>query len=249
MPSLHDRLAAADCLVGTIVSSESTIIAEAVALAGVDWVFFDLEHSTSTLATVQRQMQAIAGRAASVIRIGAPDPLAVSKALDTGCDGVIVPQVNSAAQARSLVVAAKYPPLGARGVGMARANGYGASFADYLAYANTRTALIPQIESREAVAAIDEIVAVPGIDGVFIGPYDLSSSLGMPGEVRHPDVVDAINRVRRSAREAHLPVGIFAGSDALIADYRDVVQLLLVGTDVGRLMRSVQDTVAATRRT
>jgi 2-dehydro-3-deoxyglucarate aldolase/4-hydroxy-2-oxoheptanedioate aldolase len=184
-----------------------------------------------------------------VIRIGAPDPLSVSKALDTGCDGVIVPQVNSAAQARSLVAAAKYPPLGARGVGMARANEYGASFADYLAHANARTALIPQIESREAVAAIDEIVAVPGIDGVFIGPYDLSSSLGHTGEVRHPDVVDAITRVRRAAHHAGLPLGIFAATDALIAEYRDVVQLLLIGTDVGRLMRSVQETVAAARRT
>jgi 2-dehydro-3-deoxyglucarate aldolase len=234
-------------LIGTIVGSESTVIAEAVALSGVDWIFFDLEHSASTLESVQRQIQAVGDRAATMIRVEAPTTIAVAKALDAGCSGIIVPQVNSVAIAQTVVAAGKYAPLGRRSVGYARAHGYGARFAPYLASANTDTAIIVQIESVSAVEAIDEIVALPGVDGVFIGPYDLSASMGIVGQVQHPDLLAAIQTVRVAARRRGLPVGLFVGSTAAARAVRDDFELLLVGSDTGRLMQSLTETIDSLR--
>jgi 2-dehydro-3-deoxyglucarate aldolase len=243
--SLRERLAASSCLVGTIVSSDSTVIAEVVALSGIDWVFFDLEHSASSLETVQRQLQALGGRVLSMIRVQAPEAISVAKALDTGCNGVIVPQVNSAAIALAVVDAGKYPPLGHRSIGAGRAHAYGAQSAEYLATANRDTSVILQIESVAAVDAIDEIVAVPGVDGLFIGPNDLSASLGLVGQMRHPTVLAAIDRVRVAATRAGLPLGIYVGTDAAALDMANDYQLLLIGSDVARLRRSLEDTVRA----
>jgi len=247
-PTLRERLATSKCLLGTIVSSDSTVIAEVVGLSGIDWVFFDLEHSASSLETVQRQQQALGARVLSMIRVTAPDPVAVSKALDTGCSGVIVPQVNSAATARAVVAGGKYPPLGRRGVGSARAHAYGAQFTEYLATANRDTSVIPQIENIAAVEAIDEIAAVDGIDGLFIGPYDLSASMGLVGQVQHPDVLAAIATVRVAAARAKLPLGISVATDAAARDLVDDYQLLLIGSDVARVRRSIEDTILGLRR-
>jgi 2-keto-3-deoxy-L-rhamnonate aldolase RhmA len=234
-------------LIGTIVGSESTVIAEAVSLSGVDWIFFDLEHSASTLESVQRQIQAVGDRAATLIRVESPTTIAVARALDAGCSGIIVPQVNSVAIAEAVVAAGKYAPLGRRSVGMARAHGYGARFASYLASANSDTAIIVQIESVSAVEAIDEIAALPGVDGLFIGPYDLSSSMGIVGQVQHPDLLAAIQKVRGAARRRRLPVGLFVGTAAAARAVRDEFEMLLVGSDTGRLMQSLKETIETIR--
>lgn len=247
--SLRECLAKSKCLLGTIISSGSPTIAEAAALTGVDWLFFDLEHSANSLETVQRQIQAVGGRALSMIRVAAPETIAVAQALDTGCSGIIVPQVNSAATARAVVAAGKYAPLGRRSVGTARAQGYGVDFASYLETANARTAILVQIESVEAVAAIDEIAAVPGVDGLFIGPNDLSSSMGIVGQLQHPDLLAAIQTVRGAASKRRLPCGLFVGTNeaarAAVADF----ELLLIGSDIGRVIRSINDSIASLKDT
>ncbi|MGD0784023.1 MAG: aldolase/citrate lyase family protein, partial [Candidatus Aminicenantales bacterium] len=137
--------------------------------------------------------------------------VAIGKALDTGADGLIFPHVNSAAEARECVRAAQYPPEGARSVGIARAQAYGARLADAVAGENKRLTLIAQIEHIRAVRNIEEILETAGLDGVFIGPYDLSGSLGLPGRVQDPAVVEAIEIVRTAARKFGIPAGLFAG--------------------------------------
>jgi 2-keto-3-deoxy-L-rhamnonate aldolase RhmA len=229
------------------VNGQSTVIAEVAALSGIDWVFFDLEHSANSLETVERQMQAIGERALSVIRVESANPVAIRRALDAGCHGVIVPQVDSADVTRAVVEAGKYPPLGKRSVGTGRAHGYGARSAEYLATANRDTAVIVQIESVAAVDAIEDIVAVDGLDGVFIGPGDLSASMGLVGQPRHPDVLRVIERVRTTARAAGLPVGIFVATDAVGREVARDYQLVLIGSDLTRLRQSLVETVARVR--
>jgi 2-dehydro-3-deoxyglucarate aldolase/4-hydroxy-2-oxoheptanedioate aldolase len=242
MGSLAEHIARSGCLLGTIVCSDSAAIAEAVALSGIDWIFFDLEHSPNSLASVQKQIQAVAGRVFTAIRIEAAEAVYVKRALDTGCDAIIVPQVNSAALAKAIVDAGKYAPLGSRSVGIARAHGYGSYFSDTLTQANTKTSIILQIENIQAVKVIDEIISVPGIDGLFIGPYDLSSSMGLIGQVQHADVIKAIDTVRAIAKKSKMPLGIFVGTDAAARQATGDFQFIAVGTDIGRLMQSLKET-------
>ena len=169
MSTLSEYLSRSGRLLGTLVSCDSTTMAEAIAMSGIDWAFFDLEHSANSLETVQKQIQAIAGRIFTAIRIEAPEIVFVKRALDTGCDAIVVPQVNSAAMAKSIVNAGKYFPMGSRSVGFGRAHGYGSQFANYIANANDHTSIIVQIENIKAVEAIDEIIAVPGIERVVCG--------------------------------------------------------------------------------
>lgn len=160
-------------LIGTLVSVRSPEVAEALALCGYDWLFLDLEHSTIDVAAAQTILQAVGTRVYAVLRLPDNNPEHFKKALDTGCDGVVIPLVNSAHEAEAAVRAAKYPPMGNRSVGIGRAHGYGLSFASYVEEANSSVALILQIEHRSAVEQIDAIVAVKGFDAIFVGPYDL----------------------------------------------------------------------------
>ena len=126
-----------------------------------------------------------------------------------GCSGIIVPMVNTVAYAQRIAALSKYPPVGERSVGIGRAQGYGLRFTEYLEVANEQTTVVVQIEHRDAVANVDQIVAVPGIDAVFVGPYDLSNSMGLVGQVNHPDVRAAIDKVRAACARTNSPMGIF----------------------------------------
>ena len=243
MSRLRDHLVKTPCLLGTLVSSDSMMIAETIALSGIVWAFFDLEHSANSLETVQRQIQAMAGRVFTAIRVETAESVFVKRALDTGCDAIIVPQVNSADRACAIIDAGKYAPLGNRSVGISRAHSYGNQFTAYLAEANTQTSIILQIETIKAVEALDDIIAVPGIDGLFIDPYDLSSSIGLIGQPQHPDVLSAIEKVKIAARQAPLPLGIFVSTDALARSLKSDFQFIVVGTDIGRLTQSLKETM------
>src|SRR5262249_43611881 len=136
----------------------------------------------------------VRGPCVSLIRTADRSATTIGQALDLGCDGIIVPQVNSVETARAVAAAAKYPPLGQRGVGLTRAHGFGKSFADYLRLSNEQISAFVQIEHIDAVRDVENICRVPGIEGIFIGPYDLSASLGKPGQVADPEVQEAIAR-------------------------------------------------------
>jgi 2-keto-3-deoxy-L-rhamnonate aldolase RhmA len=209
-------LASRKLLTGTIVTLEAPAVAERLVDAGFDWLFLDGEHAPLDSARMQHILQAVGGRCPSLIRIPSIDEVWVKQALDIGADGVIVPRIRGADEARSVVDWCRYPPEGARSVGVGRAHGYGARFGEYLARANQDLAVVLQIEHADAVAAIDDIARVNGVDALFVGPYDLSASLGIPGEVSDARVTAAIDRIGEVCRQRDVTAGIF-GIDAAAA--------------------------------
>ena len=186
MTDFRTRLRRRDLLVGPLLTLAAPSAAEAFARAGCDWVWIDLEHAPLSLDQAQQIIQAVGDRSGTAVRVPWNDPVHIKQALDLGCDAVIVPQVRTADEARLAVAAAKYPPTGDRSVGIARAQQYGLTLSEYVRTANDRVAVIVQIEHIDAVVQMNEILAVPGVDGVIVGPYDLSASLGRPGRDRPP---------------------------------------------------------------
>ena len=224
--------------VGTWMSMAHPSIAEILAMAGYDWVVVDIEHSAIDVSEVLRLLIAIEqGGAIPLVRLAWNDLIQAKAVLDSGAAGVLVPMVNSKAEAEMAVRMTKYPPLGIRGACLARAQAYGENFDAYVENANADTLLMVMIEHRDAVANIEEILSVPGIDGTFIGPYDLSMSLGIPGQINHPDVLAA----KRKVRDATLAHGLIAGAHFVqprtaTEDCRQAItegyRFLALGTDI-----------------
>lgn len=206
---IKDKLRADKVSFGTWMSMAHESIAEIYAAAGYEWVVIETEHTAIDVSEVLRLIMAIEGRgAAPLVRLAWNDPVQAKAVLDSGAAGVLVPMVNTRHDAEQAVAAVKFPPLGRRGVGLARAQGYGVDFDEYVKTANNGTLLMVQIEHIEAVENIEEIVAVAGIDGTFIGPYDLSLSMGLAGQLDHPDIAAARRRVLEVTRAAGLTAGI-----------------------------------------
>jgi 2-keto-3-deoxy-L-rhamnonate aldolase RhmA len=237
------RLLQGDLLIGTMITLTSPEVAEIMAEVGFDWLFLDAEHSVFEARELQAALQA-AGATACVVRLPIAAEVPIKKALDVGAAGIIAPQVNSAAQAEQVVRMAKYAPAGARGVGIGRAHRYGLKLREYIADANQRTAVIVQAEHIDAVRNIESIVRVEGIDAVLIGPYDLSASLGRLGQVDHPDVTQAIDRVTEVCLQAGVRLGIFGVSADAVKPYMDRgytlivagVDTMLLGQAAGNLL-------------
>jgi 2-keto-3-deoxy-L-rhamnonate aldolase RhmA len=208
-----------------------------------------MEHSpVLDPAAVLRIVQAVAGKTDVLVRVPTNDDVWIKKVLDTGADGVIVPIVNNAEQARRAVNAARYPPLGRRSVGITPAHRYGADFAGYIERANESTALVVQIEDIVAVDHVDEIIATPGVDAVFIGPYDLSGSMGKLGQIDDPDVQRAIERVVDGCTKVGMPLGLFSTTtDGARKALERGIHFLAVGTDIGLLMAAGKDVAASFR--
>jgi 2-dehydro-3-deoxyglucarate aldolase/4-hydroxy-2-oxoheptanedioate aldolase len=246
--SFRSRLGAGELLVGTIVTLAAPEVAEILAGAGFDWLFIDGEHGPLDARDAQALLQAADGRCPSLIRVPVGEEVWIKKALDVGAAGVIAPQVQSAEDAERIVRLCKYPPEGSRGVGVARAHGYGRRFREYVDRANEEVAVVLQAEHVAAVRNIRSIVSVPGIDAILLGPYDLSASLGKPGQVSDPEVQQAIATIRESCLKAGVKLGAFA-ADARTA--RSFVEqgftLIAVGIDSLFLMSAAGDTLASTR--
>ena len=239
--TFRQRLKDRQLLVGTLVSIGQPEIAEVLSGAGCDWLFLDAEHSPLDTLAVQRLVMG-AGSTPCLVRLAASSEVDVKKALDVGAAGIIAPLVNSAEQAAQVVRWAKYAPLGTRGVGVGRAHGYGFNFKDYVDTANDNTVVVVQAEHIAAVNHIEAIVQVPGVDAVLIGPYDLSASLNRLGEVTHPEVVAAIDRVTEACRNVGLPLGIFGMNAAAVKPYIDRGYTLIVcGIDTVLLGTAVRE--------
>lgn len=182
--------------VGSWLQLADLALAEMMARAGFDWLCIDLEHTTTTLAQAGDLIRIVDGAGLPVFaRVPNHDPATIKRVLDAGATGIIAPQVNTAAEAAAIVDAAFYPPRGSRGVGLARAQGYGTSFDHYRDVTEPATIVIAQIEHIDGVDNLDAILGVGGISGFFIGPYDLSASVGTPGDFANPHVVDALERL------------------------------------------------------
>jgi 2-dehydro-3-deoxyglucarate aldolase len=231
----HDfrgRLKRGDKLLGTMVTLPSAATAEILAGLGFDWLFVDGEHGPLETAELAAILRVAGDRTACIVRVPEAAEVPIKKALDLGAAGIIVPQVNTPEQAADVVRYARYAPEGARGVGLARAHGYGQRFREYLDAANREIAVIVQAEHAQAVENIEAIVRVPGVDAVLLGPYDLSASLGKMGQIDDPAVVRAIRRVTDACRAAGMPLGYFGVTAAAVAPY--VAQgytLIVAGVD------------------
>ena len=243
------RLRAGEALIGTLVGLPSPEVVEILAHAGFDWLFLDMEHGAFDPLRAQALLQAAGPDCPCLLRVPSHDEVWIKKALDIGAAGVIVPQVNTAAQAERIVSLCRYPPAGTRGVGIARAQGYGAGFADYMQRANDETSVVIQAEHIEAVANIDAIAKVDGVDAVFIGPYDLSASMGRPGAVADPDVQAAIDRIIETCKAAGRALGTL-GLSAEVArrQLQRGCTLMAVGCDSLLLHNAAVEILSAMRR-
>ena len=206
---LKAKLARNALTIGSWITLGHPSIAEIMAAAGFDWLVLDTEHSVLELNEVQMLIQVLEGRGCpAIVRLTSNHPDQIKRVMDAGATGVMVPMIKTAADAEAAVRAVYYPPRGQRGVGLARAQGYGARFQQYRHWLEENAVIIAMIEHIDAVNAIDSILSVPGVDGYIIGPYDLSGSIGRPGEFDYPEVQSAIERVKEAGRRLGKPGGI-----------------------------------------
>lgn len=241
-PTFGERLHTADRpLVGMWVVSGSPIATEISAGSGLDLLLIDGEHSANTLETIQLQLQvAAAFPVCPLVRVPFGDAVIIKQVLDLGAQNLIVPMVESAQQAEALVRAMQYPPQGVRGVGSALARSSRWNRVEgYLANGNDSVSLTVQIESANAVEHAEEILAVDGVDAVFVGPADLSASLGLLGQQGHPDVLAAVERVLAAATAAGKPAGVNAFDPVVAEHYLEHgASFVFVGADVALLARA-----------
>lgn len=217
--------------------------AELCATTGFDWLLIDGEHGPNDLRSMLGALQAVAPYPAHpVLRIPNGDPVLIKQVLEIGATTLLVPMVESAAQARELVRATRYPPHGVRGVGsgLARSSRWSA-YPGYLQEANDRVCLLVQVETAAALAQLDEIAAVDGVDGVFIGPADLSASMGHLGNPGHPDVKQAIDGAIGRILAAGKAPGILAVDETLARHYIGLgARFVAVGVDATLLARTAR---------
>ena len=240
MTVFRETLAGERPLIGLWQALANAYTAEICARAGFDWLLIDGEHAPNTATTLLAQLQAVTPFPVEPIaRVPLGEAVAIKQDLDLGFRTLLVPMVDSAEQARAIVAATRFPPLGTRGVASAtsRASGFGADSA-YLAEAHLKVTLIVQIESGAALSAIDDIASVEGVDALFIGPGDLAASLGHLGNAQHPEVQDAIATAKAAIDRAGKPAGIFALSpEDARRRIAEGFKFVSVGTDIGILSK------------
>ena len=217
--SFRHRLKEGRPLMGALLQIPLPEVAEIYATAGYDWLFVDLEHSPMEPRQALDILVAVDSRVPCVVRVPWNDEAHIKKALDIGATGIIVPLVNNAEDARLAVGRCKYPPQGVRSVGITRAQRFDLDFDDYMRRANDEIAVIVQIEHVEAARNIDAILDVPGIDGVFVGPFDLSGSMDKPGKINDPEVQQAIRDIIRACEKRDIARCIYAHTPAHAKTY------------------------------
>jgi 4-hydroxy-2-oxoheptanedioate aldolase len=236
------RLRAGQQLLGIWSMLASSNVVEVLTQAEYDWILIDTEHAANDVPMVQEQLRAAAfSGMPAVVRPVANDAIQIKRLLDIGAQTLLVPMVNTPEEAARAAQAVRYPPAGIRGVSLAtRANRYGRD-ADYLQHANDEVCLLVQLETAEALANLEAIAGVDGVDGIFIGPSDLAAALGHLGDFRHADVqaviVDALGRAKRCGK----PIGILMADPVLSASYvRSGFDYVALATDIGLLRGGTQ---------
>jgi 2-dehydro-3-deoxyglucarate aldolase/4-hydroxy-2-oxoheptanedioate aldolase len=220
-----------------------------LAAAGIDFFFIDTEHSSVSYNQIKGICRVARGAGVvPLVRVTTNSSALISRALDVGAMGIIVPRINSAAEARSAVDAMKFPPIGRRGYGLGSivTDLKGDSAQDETVSANRETLVVLMIESQEGLTAVEEIAAVPEIDVLFIGPYDLSLSLGIIEQFEHPIFLKALERIVKAGHKAGLSVGLQSGNMTLLTRVREMgVRFLICGSDSSVLLEGYRKTVAA----
>ncbi|HEV3343797.1 MAG TPA: aldolase/citrate lyase family protein [Pirellulales bacterium] len=246
MNHLHlfrQRLDSGKLCLGPSITLSDPVVTEALS-PSVDFFWIDLEHNPTSLESVSAHLIAArAGGAPALVRVPCSDVAWIKRVLDVGADGIIVPQVRSVAEVRSVVSACRYPPMGTRGFGPRRSNNYGREDAQtYLAEANRRVFLAIQIETAEAYHDLDAILDIPGFDSIVIGPNDLSGALGMLGQLDHPQVVEAVSSIASRSRAAgrYVGIGMAPNIEHALRAARQGVQWVQFGGDCGFLIDAAE---------
>jgi 4-hydroxy-2-oxoheptanedioate aldolase len=250
MKNLRERVLHGENLLGTWLNIGSSLTAEIVGKAGFDWTLIDLEHGCGTEADVLHQVQALESTpAAAVVRVESHARQRVHRMLDLGAHGIMFPRVNTVAEARDAVATMRYPPEGVRGMAiMNRACEFGATHKEYLAAANSTLLTIVQIETAEAVENVEAIAAVEGVDVLFIGPWDLSHSLGITAQFDQPLFQEAIRRTAQAAAAQGKMAGILLQKPGDVDHYLTAgYRFLACGSDGGLVYNGAR-TLAGTLR-
>lgn len=223
---LKERLRSKELTIGSWITLGNPSVAEILAKAGFDWLTVDMEHSAITLHHALQLIQIIdLCGVVPLVRVGENNPNLIKRVMDAGAHGVIVPMVNTKEDAIKAVSAVRYPPAGTRGVGLARAQGYGLNFKQYKDWLTRNSIVIVQIEHIEAVNNLENILSTEGVDAFIIGPYDLSGSLGRPGEFNHPEVEAALKRVQEVSKR----MNFVSGFHVIPPDYTEVEKKIVEG--------------------
>jgi 2-keto-3-deoxy-L-rhamnonate aldolase RhmA len=235
--------------IGTWISSASPIVAEAMGHAGFDWGVVDMEHAPLDMMNLVHVLQALAGtKMSAVVRVPWNDAVMVKRVLDAGATTVLFPFVQSVQDAQRAVASTRYPPRGVRGLSsMTRASRFG-TVPNYLGSADAGMGVIVQLETLAALSQLEAIAAVEGVDAVFVGPADLSASLGHAGQFTHPAVMQAMSDAARRCKALGKAVGTVGGSPEVVTQYRAMgYDYLAISSDLGLLMAGALASVKALR--
>jgi 2-keto-3-deoxy-L-rhamnonate aldolase RhmA len=235
--------------IGTWISSGSPIVAEAMGCAGFDWGVLDMEHSPLDLMDLVHLLQAVSStKMLPVVRVPWNDAVVVKRVLDAGASTLLFPFVQDADEARRAIAATRYPPDGIRGMaGINRGSRFG-TIANHATTANQHIGAIIQLETPAAVARLEAIAAVPGVDAIFVGPADLSATMGHVGQPMHPAVLDLMSQAVQRCKAIGKPVGTVGGTPEVVAQYRATgFDFVAIASDLGLMMRGAQASLAALR--
>nr|WP_319388010.1 HpcH/HpaI aldolase/citrate lyase family protein [uncultured Cohaesibacter sp.] len=237
MNSFKTRLKKGETQIGLWLGLGDPSVAELCGGTGFDWLLIDGEHGPNGLRDTLSQLRSIGSKTQIVVRTRDDNRAEIKQMLDIGAQTLLVPMIESGKQAAEVVRSAKYPPHGVRGVGaaLARASAYN-GIADYLQTANDEICVLLQVESKAGLDALDEILAVDGVDGVFVGPADLAADLGYLGRPGAPEVQEIVNDTLKKIRTAGKAAGILTSDQTLAQGYKELgVEFLAIGSDVGVL--------------
>ena len=237
--SLKNKLKSNALTLGSWITLGHPSIAEILALAGYDWLVVDLEHTTISIEQAGELIRVIdLCGVAPLVRLTSNHPDQIKRIMDAGAHGIVVPMVNSVEDAARAVAATRYAPQGIRGVGLARAQKFGTGFSDYLQWQKDGPVVIVQIEHKDALNHLEEIFSVPGVDGFIVGPYDLSCSMGIPGEFDRPEFKAAMNQILTTGLRMSFPAGLHIvepDTDRLKKAIREGYQFIAYSVDMRML--------------
>ncbi len=235
--------------IGTWIMSASPLVAEAIGHAGFDWAVLDMEHTPLDLMDLVHLLQAVGNTPlVPLVRVPWNDTVNVKRVLDAGAHSLLFPFIQNADEAHKAVAATRYPPEGVRGMaGMSRASRFG-TVPDFFRQANAKVCAVLQLETPESIARLEEIAAVPGVGGLFVGPGDLSGAMGHVGNLTHPAVMALMANAAQRAHQIGMPIGTVGGTPEVVAQYRAIgYDFVAVASDLGLLMRAAQAAAQALR--
>lgn len=243
---LKNRLLSGQTCLGTWVTLNDLVTTRLMARVGFDWILIDTEHAPMTIESLEHMLFMFdRSETAPIVRLADSNPTNIKQALDVGAAGVMVPMVRDADDVRRVVDASRYPPLGRRGFPPRSASDFFRHLEEYVATANERLTVIVQIECPEAIENLDSILEVEGLDAVFIGPFDLSKSLGISAEERESKLTPIIEKIIGKAKSAGVPVGMDMWSEEVIEQWlKKGIQFCTMGVDWSFLEQGAQRTLA-----